>query len=93
MDSVYIEQIDGVITDLALAIYPLLTTTDEIAAYEKVFNDKLYPKMNELNKFLEGKMFIAGDYLTWIDFIAAEFLEFVQAVAVATTKVFFFDFL
>ena len=77
MDSVYIEQIEGVITDQAIAIYPLLSTTDETAAYEKVFNEKLYPKMDELNKFLEGKKFIAGDYLTWIDFICAEFLEFV----------------
>ena len=30
-----------------------------------------------MNKFLEKKKFITGDYLTWIDFVSAEFMEFI----------------
>ena len=75
------------LNDWGEALFPLLISTEEIPAYEKVYNEKLYPKMNDLNKFLENKKYIAGDYLTWMDFICAEFFEFLQAVSLTTIKV------
>ena len=50
--------------------------TDDIPTYEKTFNEKIFPKLEELNKFFEKNKFIGKNDLTWADFEACEILEF-----------------
>jgi len=87
MESLYLEQIYGIVSDMGPEFFKLLGESDDIAAYEKLFNEKMFTKFEELNKYLENKKFIAGDYLTWLDFNLSEFFEIAQAIATATIKV------
>lgn len=39
------------------------------------YNKGMPDKMEKLTKFLEGKQFVAGDYVTYADFVLFEYLE------------------
>lgn len=58
----------GVKEDLTYALIELALKTDDNGEYAKFFEEKVYPKFNELEKFFGNKMYIAGDYLTYEDF-------------------------
>jgi len=75
MESLYLEQIYGIVSDMGPEFFKLLRESDDIATYEKLFNEKMFLKFEELNKYLDKKKFIAGDYLTWLDFNLSEFFE------------------
>ena len=55
--------------------------TDDIIEYEKLFNERIWMKLDDLNKFFEKREYIAGDYLTYADFAINEKLAFINGVA------------
>ena len=71
-DELIMEQILGVVNDCGMALAMLAYQTDDITQFEKVFNEKVFSKLEDLNKFLEKRQYVAGDYLTYVDFIINE---------------------
>ena len=81
------EQIYGVIHDCMLTVGIPAYSTDDISVFEKAFNDKVIPKIEDFNKFLENKQYITGDYLTFIDFMINDRLLVINAFAKKVLKV------
>lgn len=74
-----------------MALGMLAYRTDDITEFEKVFNDKVLKQFEDLNKFFENKQYIAGDYLTYVDFMVNERLLLINAFAMKALKVDYFN--
>ena len=60
----------GVVSDIKSAFGPpMYYTGDKNAIIE------ISKRMEQVSKFLTGKSFVAGDYITWVDFFVFEQVE------------------
>ena len=71
-------------------IVKLAMSTDDDNEYIKYYNEKVFPRLKEMNIFFENKIYVAGDYLTYVDFDIAEFLLRFIALAKKILKAFYF---
>ena len=90
-DKLIIEQILGVIGDCVMGLARPSYQTDDIKEFEKAF-EKVIPKLEDLNKFLENKQYVAGDYLTFADFSIDDKLLYINAFAKKVLKVYYLSF-
>lgn len=60
--------------DLMEGLLKLAMKIDDTTQYAKWFEEKVFPILNEIEKFFQDKIYIVGDYLTFEDFNFAEYL-------------------
>ena len=51
----------GIFNDIMISLGGLVTTTSESKSYETAFNEKIYPKLAELDSFFAKKLYIGGN--------------------------------
>ena len=69
-DKAAVDMIFGVVSDIKSAFGPhMYGTGDKNAIIE------ISKRMELVSKFLTGKSFVAGDYITWVDFFVFEQIE------------------
>ena len=73
-EKMYIDMATGVLGDLLSAKTSLMYGGKNCEGHEK-FENTIKNKLNDINKFLEKNKFLAGEKLSFVDFICVEWCE------------------
>eukprot|EP01017_Pseudomicrothorax_dubius_P003569 TRINITY_DN10545_c0_g1_i3.p1 TRINITY_DN10545_c0_g1~~TRINITY_DN10545_c0_g1_i3.p1 ORF type:complete len:214 (+),score=52.07 TRINITY_DN10545_c0_g1_i3:75-716(+) len=74
-DMVTLASVKGVIGDIQKDMTVLFHGKLDQEAKTKLFAEKLIPRLQKLDKFVEGKKHVIGDYVTFIDFYFYNILD------------------